>query len=254
MGSTGMTSERTCNLWLVGTIAFLLVSVVAGTGCEPGSLPAIISSPSNVPATNDPEIDRLTAEAGPVETQLAESKFITASPPPTGRPPTNTPAPFPTGILDVSDPPFPHDSYVISTKWLNIVNGERTIVFSGARRDSSGATPVIGRGLIVVQVYSSDLSQKDSVEYEAAGATGVLTIVAATDYRLTLTGAHGTTLFFDVPSRQFIESPIVTVTAPTVTSLPLAAPTSTPLPTGYPNQTPSPDVTVTMTMPQTAAP
>jgi hypothetical protein len=117
------------------------------------------------------------------------------------------------------------------------------LVFAGARRDTSGATPDITHGIIVVQVYSADLHNKATVVYDAPGTTGILSISAADGNRLILTGQNGEILYFDVPTRLFVTGPTVTITAPTMTPLPSIAPTTTlptesPTPQGYPQPIP----------------
>ncbi len=183
--------------------------------------------------------ERETSEAAVMETQLALIETITPSPPPTGRPPTVTQAPFITGIFAISYGPGLPQAYAMSSVWKEVVDNQRTLVFAGARRDTTGATPDITRGLVVVQVYSTDLSNKVTVEYEAPGTTGILQIIAAAGNRLTLIGQNGETLYFDVPARQFVDGQTATITAPTMTPLPpieptAIAPTQTPTPQGYP--------------------
>jgi hypothetical protein len=151
------------------------------------------------------------------------------TPPPTGRPPTLTPAPFLPGIYETSLASFGvPQAYAMTTRWQDIVNGERTVVYAGARKDTSGALPVIKQGLIAVAVYSSDLSNWSLTEIEAPGETGILTIQAVSnEYRLTLTAQDGTPLYFDVPTRRFVASLTEAKIGPTVTRLPPIMPTAT---------------------------
>jgi hypothetical protein len=93
----------------------------------------------------------------------------------------------------------------------------------------------ITQGIVAIEVYSTDLSHYLVTEYKAPGETGILRIIEVTGYRLTLVGQNGETLYFDVPTRQFVEGLEVTLTAPTATHLPPVTPTPTwSLPTGYP--------------------
>lgn len=217
-------------LGLVTTTAELGLTATAGNGTE---FPV-----------DSPEF-RQTYEAAEFQTREALIQTITPEAPPTGRPPTDTPAPFIPGIYDTPYALFgAPQAYATSNRWQDIVNGERTYVYAGARNDTSGATPDITQGLVVVQVYSTDLSNESIVEYEAPGATGMLTITAATGFRLVLTSQSGTTLYFDVPTRQFVDGLTATVTAPTATPLPpitptAIAPTGYPPPSGYPQPSPS---------------
>lgn len=222
---------------------FTSLLTVVGVSCQPIELPVDLTSTAPLGGTALPTTSlsptvsfehwRETAEAAAMQTQFAVIETITVSPPPTGRPPTRTPAPFAIGIFEVSYGPGVPQVYAMSTLWKGIVNGQRTLVYAGARVDTSGPTPDTSQGLVVVQVYSTDLTNKSTVEYEAPGATGILTITVAIDYRLTLMAENGSTLYFDVPSRQFVDGLTATVTAPTATPLPPANPTPV-LPTGYP--------------------
>jgi hypothetical protein len=73
-----------------------------------------------------------------MQTQLALVETITPESPPTGLPPTNTLAPFVPGITEMSYVPFGSpQGYVITTQWRDIVNGQRTFVYAGARRDTT---------------------------------------------------------------------------------------------------------------------
>lgn len=178
--------------------------------------------------------EKQTYEVAVMQTQQALVLTITPEPPPSGRPPTNTPSPFMPGIYDTSVAPFgvPR-AYAMANRWQDIVNGERTIAYAGARKDTSGAAPIVNTGLIVVVVYSSDLTNRSIVEYEAPGETGILRITSVEGYRLSLTAQNGATLYFDVPTRQFVDALAVTASAPTVTPMPTSVLTSAP-PTGYP--------------------
>lgn len=178
--------------------------------------------------------EKQTYEVAVLRTQQALMLTITPEPPPTGRPPTNTPSPFIPGIYDTSIAPFGvPQAYAMANRWQDIVNGERTIAYAGARKDTSGATPIITQGLIVVAVYSTDLINRSIMEYEAPGETGILRITSVDGYRLTLSTQIGATLYFDVPTRQFVDSLTATITAPTTTPMPTSILTAVP-PTGYP--------------------
>lgn len=235
--------------------ALVSISAMLSAGCQPLALTTdtqVPPSPSNVfgfPTDYPP--DRQTFEVGEVQTEKALIVTITVSPAPTGNPPTYTPAPFQSGLFEISLLPFGNPQlYAISTGWAGIVNGERTYVYAGARKDLSGISPVITNGLVIVKGYSSDLSNVNVVEYDAS-AQGILTITAETNARLTLTSTNGNALYFDVPARQFVDNLTVTITAPTTTPLPpiMGTPTLAPLPTGYPNPTPTAVIPTTTPVP-----
>jgi hypothetical protein len=116
--------------------------------------------------------------------------------------------------------------YAMSNWWINIVNGEETTVFVGARRDNPGVTQDASQGVVLVRVYSRDGKNYSLKFYNApVENTGVLTITAEAGYRLTIQAESGAMLYFDVPTRQFVDSLIATVTVPTVTPFPTVLPT-----------------------------
>jgi hypothetical protein len=84
-----------------------------------------------------------------------------------------------------------------------------------------------------VVVYSNDLRIKNTVAYEAPGNMGILRIVDAMNDRLVLNGEKGDILYFDVPTRQYVDNMSTKSDKATVTPLPAKAPTSF-APLGYP--------------------
>jgi hypothetical protein len=204
--------------------ALVSISAILSAGCQPLILTTETQrspSPSEVyefPTDYPP--DKQTFEVGEIQTERALILTITVSPPPTGDPPTYTPAPFQAGLFEISLLPFGNPQlYAISTGWAGIINGERTYVYAGARKDLSGISPVITNGLVIVRVYSSDLSNVNVTEYDVP-TQGILTIIMETNARLRLTSANGDALYFDIPSRQFVDNLTATITAPTITPLP----------------------------------
>lgn len=228
-------------------LAFIC-AITLSVGCQPmllvteTELPSATSPSTTLEFPTDYPPEKQTFEAGEIQTQKALIHTITVSPAPTGDPPTYTPAPFESGLFEISQLPFGNPQlFAISTGWAGIVNGERTYIYAGARKDISGISPIITNGVVLLRVYSADLSNLNVAEYDAP-AQGVLTIIAEANARLTLTTANGIQLYFDVPSRKFVDTLTATVTAPTTTPLPpmLGTPTPVSLPTGYPNLTSTP--------------
>lgn len=222
---------------LILTVTFALATrlqVPLASGLATTALTSSTTSADDFEFPTDYPPEKQTYEVAVMQTQQALVLTITPEPPPSGRPPTNTPSPFIAGVYDTSVAPFgvPR-AYAMANRWQDVVNGERTIAYAGARKDTSGATPIINKGLIVVVVYSIDLSNRSIVEYEAPGETGILRITSVDGYRLSLTAQNGATLYFDIPTRQFVDALTATVIAPTVTPMPTSVPTSAP-PTGYP--------------------
>jgi len=189
------------------------------------------------------EQSRKTAGAAAMETYRALYRLDKITPPPTCCPPTNTLAPFVPGINEMSyAPDIVPQSVVISSQWRNLVNGQRTYVYAGAHRDTTGATPDTRQGLIIVEVYSADLSNYLTSLYDAPGSTGILRITSATGYRLTLAGQNGETLYFDVLTGQYVDRLNTTVTAPTITPLPPRTATATPTTSTWLTEYPAPPV------------
>jgi hypothetical protein len=180
----------------------------------------------------------------------------TRTPGPSPTPPTYTPKPFVAGISDSQAAPLTQ-VYTIENWWQDIVNGEKVRVFAGGKRDNPGEPTIeVSKGILFVITVAMDESNVDYQFYEPPiSDTGLLSITAVTNYRLTIQAESGAVLYFDVPTRQFVESLTATVSAPTVTPLPPITPSPTnilPCPIGgpypppvcanFPTPTPSPDI------------
>ena len=155
----------------------------------------------------------------------------TRTPGPSPTPPTYTPKPFVSGIFDSQAAPH-SQLYAMANWWQGIVNGEEVQVFAGGKRDNPGEPTIeVSQGVLFVITVSLDESNVDYQFYEPPVAeTGLLSIKAATDYRLTIQAESGAVLYFDVPTRRFVESLTATVSAPTVTPLPPITPSPTSIP------------------------
>jgi len=226
-------SFPTCRLLNISLIAksvfVIMLAAMITSGCillPQSAVGTMIPSKTTtiIPATTIPPYE--TREYALMQTQLAIFKITTPNAPPTGLPPTITPEPFVPGINETSYAAYVNpQSAVITSQWRDMVNGQRTYVYAGARQDTSGATPDTRQGLIVVDAYSTDFSNHFITFYNAPGSTGVLRISSANGYRLTLASQNGETLYYDVLTRQYVDSLNTTVPAPTITSLPPASPT-----------------------------
>jgi hypothetical protein len=247
----------TCRLLNISLIAksvfFIMLAALITSGCillpqsaagimTPSldrTATTIIPTTTIIPATTI--IPYETREYAFMQTQLAIFMITTPNAPPTGLPPTDTLEPFVPGINETSYAAYVNpQSAVITSQWRDMVNGQRTYVYAGARQDTSGATPDTRQGLIVVDVYSTDFSNHLITFYNAPGSTGVLRITSANGYRLTLASQNGETLYFDVLTRQFVNSLSVTVTAPTITLLPPISPTAAPPTVTWSTEYPAP--------------
>ena len=147
-------------------------------------------------------------------------QYLTANPIVQGTPPT--------GILEEGGADFYYPTYdvIIYNKWQDVVNenGEWALVCAG----SMYTDPTQGLVLIPsqpVQIYLTPTK------------AGSVRIVAVQNLRLTLISENGTTFYFDVPGRRFVDS--LTEVAPTVTPYRSSTPT--------PTETPAPTVTLAPT-------
>lgn len=211
------------------------------------STPYLITTP-NLPTDYPPA--KKTFEFAIYQTRQAA--VLTSPPgstntpgPSPSRPPTYTPQPIETGIFADGDIPLPVAEFTISGGWQDIVDHQLIRIYAGAKRDHPGETMDASTGVLVAFIDSLEGPAYTIETYEAPiSNTGVLTITAVTsEYRLTLQAQSGAVLFFDVPTREFVDSLIATITAPTATRLPTYTPTLSPPasslpPTAYPLPTP----------------
>ena len=216
-------------LWMVlavviALLALLLPQVTGTAPTNPEAPPTWTSYPQDYPP------EKRTFEVGQELTRIAYHTF----PPPTVTPgpsltppPTYTPEPFVTGIYGGGQIARVNPPYGMSNLWAGIVNGEETLVIAGVRQFPEEAKES-SQGVVMVEVHSIDQTNRDFAIYDAPIAdTGILKITAITDYRLTIQAESGEVLYFDVPTRLFVESLTATVSAPTVTPLPPITPTPT---------------------------
>ncbi len=115
-----------------------------------------------------------------------------------------------------------------------MIQDEEVIVYAGAKKDPTLATPILPIGAVYVVVRSVALQLRHEAEYDAPWETGALTVIAEENLRLTLSGDRGVIVYFDIPSREFVDSLDYDVPGPTVT--PLMAANSNSVATGYPGQ------------------
>lgn len=197
---------------------------------------ATASSPTEVTPTPFQHW-RETAEAAVMETHFALIAMTTVTPPPTCCPPTNTPEPFVTGIFEAHVAPRP-----FANLWKGVVSGQQVRIYAGGLEGTYSDSPNLTKGVLEVHVTSPSLDNFETVRYETSELTGWLEIIAEDHYLLTLVGQNGQTLYFDTLTMQFVDGLTITVTAPTITTLPSITPTAIP-PNPYPfpeEYTPSP--------------
>lgn len=149
--------------------------------------------------------------------------------------PPGTESPWPTGIIEDGESPF-SASFVFRNRWQEILDGQHVIVYAGSVKSDSS------QGVILVWEVSPDFSNSVDNVYPSPVTDGPLQIVAVDNLRLVLETQNGLTLYFDVPSRQFVDS-LTATPPPTITHLP--SPSPLPPPTAYPVITNMPVSTAT---------
>jgi hypothetical protein len=103
--------------------------------------------------------------------------------------------------------PFPAMSHVITSMWYDEIGATRVIVFAGALRDNPGISLDASQSVVIVQVESLDGSiLPGSGTWQASQRAGPLRIIDARSERLVLRAENGSTMYFDVPLRQFVSS------------------------------------------------
>lgn len=222
----------------VRLIATALATLVT-TSCTP--LPSPIpdaAMPIGYPAENATQEFLLFLTGLPPEKQTAEvavaltNQALVAETTPASPPilATYTAAPFQSGIFPNSTGPIV-PTFASSSQWQGMIQGEEVVVYAGAKKDPTLATPILPIGAVYVVVRAVTLQLRNEAEYDAPNETGALTVVAEDNLRLTLRGDRGVTLYFDIPSRQFIDS--LDSEAPGPTATPLMRGDLDSVPTGY---------------------
>jgi len=179
-----------------------------------GALFAIVarSAPPTL-ATPYPPIKQ-TYEASVEQTRIAASN---RPQPPAGTTPipmTPTPASIARQaagagfIVNDFTSPFPAMSHVITSMWYEEIGNQRIVVYAGALRDEPGVTTAASQGVVIVQIETLDHTLvSGGGTFSTPSKVGAVTIVIARGERLTLQSINGTTLYFDLPTRQFVASP-----------------------------------------------
>lgn len=116
-----------------------------------------------------------------------------------GPPPYTTPAPWPSGIIQSGQAPFPAAEYTFLNQWQAVRGGVHVQVYAG----SSPGDP--SQGLVVLRITSLDLhTSRAAGPYLTSVKAGPVRITAAKGARLTLTSTSGAIFIFDVGSRTYV--------------------------------------------------
>lgn len=131
----------------------------------------------------------------------ARRSASSATPPSLSAIPTPPPfsgEPWPQGIIEDVQVPYPQALYIVTNAYQVDRGREHVQVFAGADREDPA------QGLVIVRVTPFDLSNATTNVYRTPIKTGTLRAVSATGDRVTLTTAGGTTFVFDIAARRFI--------------------------------------------------
>jgi hypothetical protein len=250
-----MNATKTGSVWvfLIGLLAMLvLLGAFAQTaGRNSGSLASTIS-PTNmtgvIPSGSPPPSVTNTPEIEPTEEPTADLSATETAWPLTQAAswptfeawqtahPIIDPTPI-TGIVDATGPVIVEE-HVYENGWQNWITDQWTVVGAGAYRDN----PV--QGIVAFGMFAEEV-------YETPLQAGSVHIIDEQNYRLTLLSTDGTTFYFDIPGRRFVESltevvPTITPTLPSPTPTPTITPTFNPTwLTPWPTCTPIPPSTAT---------
>lgn len=132
--------------------------------------------------------------------------------------------PWPLGIVEDGESPFLR-SFTFTNRWQGVVDNQRMIAYAGYTKSD----PL--QGVVLIWESAFDLSNSFDTVHFSPVKDGALRIVAEDDLRLTLKTQNDQFLYFDIPSRQYIDS-LTATPPPTITKLPGPPPTD--IPTAYP--------------------
>lgn len=105
------------------------------------------------------------------------------------------------GIIAMRQGPFPRPTFDVRDVWQGPVGSDWVLAYAGAVPDAPGASPT--RGAIRLYTESADLHLTLLGTFPAAEGTGPLTITAESGNLLQLRTDDGTTLSFDLQTRQY---------------------------------------------------
>jgi hypothetical protein len=214
---------------VIGLIALLILGAALSQAMQNSGAAVSSPAPLQTMATlypTDFPIDKQLLEQQIEQTHLAA---LTGPPPPTGAkegPPTPaaTEAPWPLGIVEDGESPF-SASFVFKNRWQGIVDNQRLIAYAGYTKSD----PL--QGVILIWEGAFDPSNSIDTLYFSPVKDGALQIVAENDLRLTLKTENDQVLYFDIPSRQYVDSLAGTL-PPTIVKL--SSPPPPELQTAYP--------------------
>jgi hypothetical protein len=259
-------------LWpmLIGLVAVVVLDIVVVSVAQRNNPASPIATPtsdaSSTPAINSSPTSNLPPDKATVQAIILETQQAAAQTPLSYATVYPTSAPGPTWTPDISGEPqreagagiIISDTANFSGPWKIAVLNQWYEIPKGFRV-YAGVTDDPTQGALAILVPDEDLMNPQV--YLTPLKAGPVQVVDAQGERLVLRSLDGTTTFyFDVPTRQFMDSLTVTTTAPTVTPWPtytatptMQMPTVAPPPTAYPIASPS-EATPAPTSQSTASP
>jgi len=187
--------KRRLPKWILFLVAVLVVGIsfpalVAAVGDDAPPLP-----PAKQAIEDAYEQRRSQAPAvrkDPETIRRVKDEFTRAHPPVSQQP-------WPAGIFEGPDAPFPSSEVKIVNRWVEVADGRNVVVYAG----SDAQDPE--QGVLIFQVYSSDsLALLEGGRRASAEKAGPLRIIAANNGRLTIKPERGSPVEFDVQSRRFV--------------------------------------------------
>jgi hypothetical protein len=142
----------------------------------------------------DPIADAKASIEAAYASQMANAPTDSRPKDPIAARPSGAPesAAWPQGIFDDPEAPFPAAEYLISNRWQQDIGATHVVAYAGQRGDGSE------RGVVVILVYSLDLSSVRKIEVGGPPGGGPLKVVSARGHVLTLVGQAGGNVALDI--------------------------------------------------------
>lgn len=106
--------------------------------------------------------------------------------------------PWPTGIFEEGQAPFPASAVTVSNQWQGRLNGDYVRVYAGSLPNDPA------QGVVIVSVVSADQEPVSTEWLKTPEKVGALRVVAAHHTQLTLESTTGLSFTFDVQTRSLV--------------------------------------------------
>lgn len=140
------------------------------------------------------------------------------------------------GAITKMIPPFYTREYGVENSWREVTENETSVIYVHAGFVPTAAGTATQQGLVVVQMLrknptTGNYDMASLTQFPTLTQTGPVHIADAVGERLILQSTRGSIYYFDVPTRQYVSSLIVTVTVPPPAENPVTpVPSVTPAP------------------------